>query len=64
MWYSLFERPCHRLRDSDLNLLLSQLSTNTRAKEYAIEMGIIESIDRLLQDIKTLDTPSTGLCEY
>ena len=44
-----------------LNLRSSQLSTNTRAKEYAIEMGVIESIDRLLQDIKTLDTSSTGL---
>ena len=28
---------------------------NTTAKEYAIEMGIIESIDRLMEDINSLD---------
>ncbi|XP_063675760.1 uncharacterized protein LOC134812309 [Bolinopsis microptera] len=32
------------------------LSTNTTAKEYAIEMGIIESTDRLLVDISSLDS--------
>ncbi|KAL5265499.1 hypothetical protein ACHWQZ_G006275 [Mnemiopsis leidyi] len=47
-----------------LTSLVDMLSTNTRAKEYAIEMGIIESIDRLLQDIQTLETSNSGSTEY